>query len=317
MANEVQQQTAPRSEMARMKEETIDAVAAKITKFQQAGEIHFPASYSPQNALKSAWLVLQETVDRSKRPVLESCTRPSIINALLNMVIQGLNPGKKQGYFIAYGQQLIFQRSYFGTRKVAMDVTGATDIVAQVVYEGDEFEYEIDNRGTKHLVSHKQNLENVDETKIKAAYCTILWDDREYMDVMTIEQIKKSWRQSQMNPVDENGNVKAGSTHAKFSEEMAKKTVMNRTCKGYINSSNDSSLVIEAFHATDDEAAQAQLEEEIAENANAEVIDIQPEAIEEAEDIQEKVDAAEHICTGEPSQFPGEEAEATTAKPGF
>jgi recombination protein RecT len=40
--------------------------------------------------------------------VLQACTRDSIANALLDMAVQGLNPAKKQGYFIAYGKQLVF-----------------------------------------------------------------------------------------------------------------------------------------------------------------------------------------------------------------
>jgi len=96
-----------------------DFVLSKIQKLQSNGEIYFPNNYSPENALKSAWLKLQETKDKNDKPVLQSCTQISIANALLNMVVQGLNPMKNQCYFIPYGNQLTLMRSYFGSIAVA------------------------------------------------------------------------------------------------------------------------------------------------------------------------------------------------------
>jgi recombination protein RecT len=126
------------NQLALVKKDVVDVVAAKVREFQERGEIHFPANYSPENAMKAAWLILQSTFDRNKRPALEICTKDSIANALLDMVIQGLNPAKKQGYFIVYGNQLVFLRSYFGTMAVTKRVTGAKEINANVIYEGDE-----------------------------------------------------------------------------------------------------------------------------------------------------------------------------------
>ena len=89
-----------------------DSVLAKITDFQRDKVLSLPKDYSPENALKSAFLILQETVDRDKKPVLTACTRESIASCLLDMVVQGLSPMKKQCYFIAYGNKLQMSRSY-------------------------------------------------------------------------------------------------------------------------------------------------------------------------------------------------------------
>lgn len=91
-----------------------DNVLNKVRKFQQDGQIYFPNNYSPENALKSAWLKLQEVKDKNGKLALDVCTKPSIANALLNMIIQGLNPMKNQCYFIPFGNQLTLMRSYFG-----------------------------------------------------------------------------------------------------------------------------------------------------------------------------------------------------------
>lgn len=263
------------NQLALVKKDTVDVVAARVREFQERGEIHFPANYSPENAMKSAWLILQNTLDREKRPVLEVCTKDSIANSLLDMVVQGLNPAKKQGYFIAYGKQLTFQRSYFGTMAVTKRVTGAKDIFAEVVYEGDEFEFEI-FRGRKKVIKHKQTLSSISGGKIVAAYCTIILDDdREYTDIMTMDEIRQAWKKSKQNP------EKDGSTHQEFPQEMAKRTVINRTCKSYMNTSDDSSLVMQHFNRQDEVVAEAEVKAEIEANANSETIDVEYEVVDD------------------------------------
>lgn len=262
--------------LAIMKKDVVDIVVAKVREFQSHGELHLPANYSPENAMKSAWLTLQATVDRNKKPVLEVCTRDSIANALLDMVVQGLNPVKKQCYFIAYGSGLACQRSYFGTMAVTKRVAGVKDVYAQVVYKGDELQYEI-TRGRKQVVKHIQSLENIDNSKITAAYCVIEFDDGrpDYTEIMTLDQIKQAWKMSPTNPVIEKTNeIKPDSTHWKFTEEMCKKTVINRACKAYINSSNDNSLLIKHFNRSDEERDEYEVAEEIQANANKEYIDV-------------------------------------------
>ena len=68
---------------------------SEYSRFITSGELRLPADYSPENAMKSAWLMLQETVDRDKKPALQVCTRESVYNALLGMAVQGLKPRQK------------------------------------------------------------------------------------------------------------------------------------------------------------------------------------------------------------------------------
>jgi len=255
--------------IALVKKSTVDVVTDKIRQFQDSGELHFPANYSPENALKSAWLTLQDVKDKQGNPALSVCTKDSIANSLLDMVVQGLNPAKKQCYFIVYGKTLACQRSYFGTMAVTKNATGATDIFAEVVYKGDEFKFEI-VRGKKRVSKHTQSLENIEKGEIVGAYCTLVdVDDREFTEFMTMAEIKKAWAQSKMNPSSDS------STHNKFPQEMAKKTVINRACKIFLNSSDDSSLVMKHYRRTENAAEQAEAEADIAEHANKEAIDVE------------------------------------------
>ncbi|MEG0650444.1 MAG: RecT family recombinase [Oscillospiraceae bacterium] len=256
------------SGLALIKKDTVDIVAERVRQFQENGELYFPANYSAENAMKSAWLALQETKDKNSKPVLEVCTKDSIANSLLDMVVQGLTPAKKQCYFIAYGKQLTLHRSYFGTMAVAKRVRPTiTDIYADVVYVGDEFEYE-KVHGKTVITKHIQKLENVKKENIIAAYCTVLEGEKESSDIMTIDQIKQAWKQSKMNPVTDKGVISASSVHGKFTEEMCKKTVINRTCKPIINASDDGSLLIKTIKKAEQDIEYAAVNDEIEQNAN-------------------------------------------------
>jgi len=263
-----------KNDLALIKKDTVDVVANKVKQFQEKGEVHFPANYSPENAMKSAWLTLQNTQDKNKRQALDICTKDSIANALLDMVVQGLNPAKKQGYFIVYGNQLVFQRSYFGTMAVTKQVTGAESIDAAVIYEGDEVDYEM-NSGRVTNLKHKQKFGNINKENIIGAYATITFDEKDqYHELMTMEEIRQAWSQSQMWGKDQQVEKK-GSTHDNFKQEMAKKTVINRACKKFMNSSDDRSLVMNHFNRQDEVTEEAKWREEVSQNANGEVIDIE------------------------------------------
>ncbi len=247
-----------------------DEVLAKVNTFQSAGELKIPSDYSPENALKSAFLILSETTDKDGNSVLETCSKPSIANALLKMVTEGLSPMKRQGSFIAYGGKLSFQREYAGTLALAKRYGDIIDVVPNVVYENDIFEYHVDSEtGLKTLIKHEQKIENIDINKIKGAYA-VVWraDGRKDLEVMTIAQIRNAWQQGFGK-----GNTVARN---KFTDEMCCKTVINRACKPYINSSNDESVL-----GGQTEPNQTQVVEE------NEVIDIPVEVIKE-QPIEEK-----------------------------
>lgn len=201
--------------------------------------IVFPKNYIPQNALMNAILYLTQAVDKNGKPVLSVCTRDSVKQAMLNMLQSGLNVGKNQGYFIAYGQKLSWFTSYFGhiTQAKAADPNIA-DIYGEVVYKDDVFKYQI-KHGKKIITEHQQEPENIDTKNIRGAYATILYrDGGEVSEYMTMEQIRRSWGF---------GQTKGGSSaHRETPEEMCKRTVINRLTKPIINSADDSTVIDEA-----------------------------------------------------------------------
>jgi len=293
-----------------LKRDTVDVVAGRINELMRSGELHLPADYSVHNALKSAWLVLQETVDKDKRPVLSVCSRESIANALLDMAIQGLNPAKRQCYFIAYGQTLVCQRSYFGDMALVKRILPRAEIWFNVVYEGDEFEYHFE-RGRRVITKHNQRIENVKPDKIVAAYCVIEPGDGRpaHTEIMTWAQIQQSWRQSRQYKPDD-----PKTPHHTFPDQMALRTVIRRACKAVINSSSDDYLLLHHMHRSDELAAEA----EAAEYANGgPVIEVEPEAVYEAPPVEE-VAPAEPVSTPEPEPAQQSPAQSTLLDgPGF
>lgn len=307
---------AEKNQALALAQKTQDGVMAKIRQFQERGELTLPANYSPENALKSAWLTIQETVDRNKKPALEVCTQNSFANALLTMVVQGLNPDKKQCYFIVYGNKLLCQRSYFGAASVAKRVnSNVLDFNPQPIYEGDNVEMEIRN-GKTYITKHTRAFGDINKKAITGAYCVVEQADGDsYAVVMTMDEIKDAWKQSQMNPVTDKGDIKPGSTHEKFTGEMAGKTVINRAAKHIINMSDDGNLVASIAKQNDVDIAQAEAEAEIAENANKGAV-IDAEFMEVHDDME--APAAVDMITGEVEE-PAPEPEAPPAEngPGF
>jgi len=256
-------------------ENVADLVMKRVESFTADGGLVLPKSYSVGNNLKSAWLILQEAVDRNNKPVLEVCTKASIANALFDMVLQGLSVSKAQGYFIAYGNKLEFQRSYFGTVALAKRVGGGIkrEPVANVIYEGDKFVYTIDPKtGLFQIIEHDQKIENIDDAKIKAVYAITTFEDgRTEVTIMTIDQIKKAWNQ---------GATKGQSpAHKNFPAEMCKKTVIGRACKMVINSSDDAWLYEGKADEDDVDVAQRQRDAEVQGRSTTKLEDAEYEEV--------------------------------------
>lgn len=248
---------------AKFEEATVDGVIQKIAKLQQTGELSLPDNYNAENAIRAAWLILQDVKDRNDKPALEVCTKASIANAMYEMVMKGLSVVKKQGYFIVYGNQLSFDESYIGDIAIAKRDCGVEEVNAVVIYDGDVFEYEIDlvNKGRKKVTKHEQTIANINPDKIVGAYAIVTFKDGTAShEIMTIAQIRLAWAQGAAK-----GNSPA---HKNFPDQMACKTVINRALKIITGTSDDSHL-----QERDDQAT-ASLKQEIKDNANKKEIGI-------------------------------------------
>ena len=217
-----------------------DLVLNRINQMKETQSLSLPKNYNASNALNSAFLALQKVQTSNKQPALEVCSRDSIVKSLLDMTLQGLSPAKNQCYFIAYGDELQMQRSYFGAVAAVKRISGVKKVIAEVVHQDDEFELGSDEDMELIVKKFVPNFANQDKPII-GAFALIKTDEGNRYTVMTIKEIKQSWSQTRQknNRVQQN-----------FGQEMAKRTVLNRAAKMFINTTDDSDLLTAAINDT-------------------------------------------------------------------
>lgn len=236
-----------------------DGLVVKIMEKEKFG-LTFPKDYNYTNELMAAMLILQDTVDANKKPVLQSCTRASIENALLEMATSGLSMQRKQCYPVAYGGKLQCQASVYGNTCIARGY-GLKEIDAMVIYKNDVFEYHIENAKIV-LDKHEQKFENIDNDNIIGAYAVAtMKDGTVHQEIMTMPQIKQAWKQG--FGYKEGGN----GTHQKFTDQMCMKTVKNRLLKYIIRTYGSQEL----FEYDADDIEQPSYEERVVESVQYDV----------------------------------------------
>lgn len=257
----------------------VDGLVLQLQNKEKYG-LTFPKDYNYQNELMGAYLILKETTDANKKPVLESCSQVSIANTLMDMVTLGVSMQKKQCYPVAYGGKLQCQISVYGNTCIARRY-GLKTIDAMCIYEGDEFKYHIENARIV-IDSHTQDFLHINKDKIIGAYAVVtMQDGGQYVELMNMEMIKQAWKQG--FGYKEN----ASGTHQKFTDQMAMKTVKNRALK-YIIRTFGTQAVSDAYDnfeetETDDRVVM-DVQHDISENANTEdfIVD-EPEVVETVE----------------------------------
>jgi recombinational DNA repair protein RecT len=222
-------------------------VLALADNFIKTNNIITSKKYNVENAMVSLFTNVLSAKDKQGKSVLETCTPLSIQNAVYECITNELTPSKKQTYFIPYGNELTSQTSYFGNVKKARDVANVT-IHSQVVREGDSIDVEMRANGTM-LIRHKPNIKSLNKDIIMAyaVASNPTTGDVVDSDIMTIEEIKKSWAKSRSG----------GAVSKEFPHEMARRTVTNRLAKHFINTSDDSNKII----ITNPDGTQIQLNE--------------------------------------------------------
>ncbi|WP_139959200.1 recombinase RecT [Flavicella sediminum] len=271
--------TENKTAVANVKKDISVQVLSKIESFQETGELTLPKDYKVENALKSAYIILSETKDKDNKLALEVCSKESIAEALLKMVVYGVSPIKKQCYFIVYGNKLECSISYSGNVAIAKRYGQLKSIKGNAIFKGDTFEFQVDQEtGRRKLVEHKQTLESVGSGVVIGAYAMVEMNDGSRdLEVMNISQIKMAWNQG-----GSKGNSPA---HKNFPDQMAIKTVLNRACKLLISSSDDSVLYDPLDEAKVD-VSKADVADEIQKNANKESLSFNN--VEDAEIVEEE-----------------------------
>ncbi len=186
--------------------------------------------------MKSAYLKLQETVNKNGVPVLEACTEKSIVNALLFTALSGLTCAKDQIYYIAYKNVLKPMPSVFGNIAISQRMSSVEGPpIAKMIYKGDKVTIGENELGEETIINHERTWDSRMTNKITAAYATIKVNGVVRSAIMTMPEILESWSKSKTDK-----EIKL------HQSEFVKRTIINRLLKPIIKSSDDSDLAFSA-----------------------------------------------------------------------
>lgn len=223
------------AQIEELKEKLVEAVMNRIGELSNDGFV-VPEGYNVRNEIIQAYYILSQPRKGkygdaddadSKKPIMEVCSRDSVVQSLFVMVSDGLSAIRKQGYFIPYGKTCTWQVSYFGNEAIGKRIANVNRVDPFTVHKDDKFAHRVDKGRIVEIV-HEQELENMDKP-ITAAYCYVTFNDGTIdIDLMTIAQIRKSWNMA-------NAKGDKNKLQTEFSVEAAKRTVSNRALKPIVN----------------------------------------------------------------------------------
>ncbi len=161
----------------------------------------------------------------AKNPKIAECSAQSLIGAVMQASILGFKPVETLGecYFIPYGGQVQFQIGYKGFIKLAQQSGQIRNIFAEVVRDGDVFEYEL---GLYPKLIHKPNPDATGEIKYVYAVAHLMNGGHNFA-VLTKQQVE---RLRLRNPMTKS-NPKATGAWATDYEAMAKAKAIKQLIK--------------------------------------------------------------------------------------
>lgn len=159
----------------------------------------------------------------SKNYELQKCSQQSLIGALLESCLDGLEPNGKEAAIIPYKGTATYQPMVQGIMKLARNSGEIKDMYSEVVYECDQFEI---SHGLDRELTHIPDLTHQDygeDSKVIGAYAVyVLKDGTKSFQYMTKKQIEKRHAVSKQ---------KAGGIWDKWYAEKCKVTVMKSLLK--------------------------------------------------------------------------------------
>lgn len=182
-----------------------------------------------------------------------------LMEGALQGAFLGLDFMNRECYLIPYGDQLQFMTDYKGQKKLCKKYSKRPikEIYAKIVKEGDSFQETIVD-GEPHIDFKPLPFNN---EKVQGAFAVCLFQDGGMIyETMSFDELENVRKKSKMS------NKGAW---AQFTDEMYKKVVLRRLCKG-IELDFDNVEQLQSFNADTeiDTSIEKQVEIDISENAN-------------------------------------------------
>ena len=218
-------------------------------------------------------------------PMLQKCTAESIINAVVNVARTSitLNPVMRLAYLVPRGDKCVLDFSYMGMVAMLKDNNCIRTIDAKIVYEDEEFEYDMTSNIIYHKSKYAKTEKEHNERVILGCYSRAVLPTNdvvyEFMPMWEIEKIKQSSTNS-------SSKYSAWTT---WRDEMIKKSVIKRHFKMLISLGNINNEKISTFLQIENEnnPLKNNFNKPVKESLKNSFID-EDEIVEETEIIEEE-----------------------------
>jgi recombination protein RecT len=183
------------------------------------------AQVMPKKAIEADRIITIASQMVASNPMIAKCDVKSIIGAVIQCAITGLNPTPQYGevYFVPYGSSLQMQMGYKGWAKLAHKSGIITSIDSYAVYEGDAFSFGL---GLKPFIDHVPGENYGDASKLTHAYAVIhLKGGAVKFEVLNKRQIERLRGKS---PMQKNG---INGAWASDYDQMAKAKAVKQALK--------------------------------------------------------------------------------------
>lgn len=194
----------------------------KTSELIQAVTEAVPEGVNPERLLKSI------AVCFAKNPKLKQSTKDSIRESVMKLAYTGLFPDGRVAHLIPYTNRKAgtiecqCQIDYKGYVELAYRSKQVLSIHADVIYEGDEFDYDL-GQIRKHIpYSWRKDAKPQSKGKLLGAYCIVKMVDAEKHEVMDLDTVNEIRNRSQ--------SPNSGPWVTDFNE-MAKKSAFRRASK--------------------------------------------------------------------------------------
>lgn len=155
---------------------------------------------APKNGLKAERLMSMCALAITSNEKLATCSPASIVAAVMQCAIAGLNPSRGECYLVPYGQNVQMQVGYRGALILAYKSGIVSSITSEAVYEGDHFVYEM---GLNPRLEHRAGPNFGIADKVTHSYCIVrMKGGSECWKVLTKPMIERLRMKS---PMQKNG----------------------------------------------------------------------------------------------------------------
>lgn len=155
---------------------TPDPIRSLLTRYKGAIKNVLPQHLTPEKVLRVAYTVINKT------PKLRQCSEVSIINAIIEASMLGLDIGRT-AHIIPFGRVAVFIPDYKGFIDLAHRSNRIQAFTFKPVYSQDLFDYE---EGTTRFIKHKP-CRDEDRGQLVAAYAIVFFKHGGY-DFEVIER---------------------------------------------------------------------------------------------------------------------------------